>query len=149
MQRSVLAMAGLVAITVGATVLTACSGGAGGTQRIGTSTSSATIKVHGHMSLTDGINAHGRLSAGNPCTGGANGYGDISEGAEVVISDDTGKTLAITQLGAGTVTQGLDCQFLFSASVPAGKRFYGVTVTHRGTVKEAESDLGDVALSLG
>jgi hypothetical protein len=33
--------------------------------------------------------------------------------------------------------------------VQAGKRFYGVEVSHRGVVKEPESALGDIQLTLG
>ncbi|HEX4432838.1 MAG TPA: hypothetical protein VHZ96_26430 [Frankiaceae bacterium] len=85
---------------------------------------------------------------GSSCQPGG-GYHDIRPGAEVVISDDAGHTLAITQLGQGQIDNSYRCRFKFAASVPAGKHFYGVEVTHRGVVKFAESELGHAALTLG
>ena len=79
---------------------------------------------------------------------GSGGYSDIAEGAQVVITDDAGATLAITHLTAGT-GDNFSCSFSFSTAVPAGKGYYGIQVTHRGVVKEPESSVTSVTISLG
>lgn len=108
-----------------------------------------TITVSGTMTLADLTSISGELGTDDDACSGTGGYSDIAEGAQVVVTDDTGKTLVITQLGAGTIIDG-GCEFPFTAEVPKGKGFYGFTVTHRGTVKEAEADLaGGVALTIG
>lgn len=127
-------------------------GTAGASPHKGGSTSGSasgdTINVAGLMTLADLTSVSGDLATGDLCSG-TGGYSDIAEGAQVVISDDTGKTLVITQLGAGTIDDS-GCEFPFTADVPKGKGFYGFTVTHRGTVKESEASLaGGVSLTLG
>jgi len=106
---------------------------------------SATVTVHGTMTLTD---SSGGVTGETPCNG-SGGYSDIADGAQVVISDDTGKTLTIVQLTGGVGFAGVSCVFDFTAKVPAGKSYYGVTVTHRGTVKMSEAELATAAVTLG
>lgn len=108
------------------------------------SSSAAPIALVGRLTL-GGISTKVQ---GSPCHEIGRGYDDIHPGAEVVISDDTGHTLAITNLGPGHVGDSYRCEFKFTARVAAGKHFYGVEVTHRGVVKFSESQLGDVALTL-
>lgn len=101
--------------------------GAGWASHTSSSTSSsATTAVHGTLTLPDG----GYSSIGTTCSG-SGGYQDISAGVAVTIGDQTGKTLAVTSLGAGSFGGG-GCQFPFSASVPAAAS-YTVTISHRGT----------------
>ena len=86
----------------------------------------------------------------NPCAP-SGGYSDIGDGAEVVVSNAAGHTLAIGSLGTGKKSLG-SCIFPFTVhDVPTGQKFYGVEVTHRGAVQESEKDMerGKVALSLG
>jgi hypothetical protein len=100
-----------------------------------------TLKVSGHGS--------GELdSLGGGSCQGSGGYSDITEGAQVVITDDSGATLAITHLEPGSGDQ-FSCEFQFRSEVPSGRGYYGVQVSHRGIVKEREVDLGIVAISLG
>lgn len=108
------------------------------------------VAVVGTVTLTDPTGYTARtLGAGERCTG-QDGYDDIAAGAGVVVADDAGRTLALGRLAGGRLSgSSFYCVFRFRVSVPAGLRFYGVTVSHRGTVKVAESDLGSVALSLG
>lgn len=106
-----------------------------------------TVRVAGTMSLPGGGYVGNGFKDGGRCYGNQ-GYDDIDAGAQVTISDDSGRTLAITQLRGGRVSE-LECVFKFRATVPAGKRFYGIEVTHRGVIKEPESKLGHVALTLG
>ena len=44
------------------------------------------------------------VEEGEPCWG-SSGYDDVSQGTQVVVSDESGKTLAATELGPG---RGLD-----------------------------------------
>jgi hypothetical protein len=76
------------------------------------------------------------------CPGGAGGgYDDIEAGSQVVITDGNGNVLATTSLQGGVVnTHG--CMFTFSVTVPDAN-FYGVTVTHRGTLTYSQQDLVD------
>jgi hypothetical protein len=114
------------------------------------SSTAALARVVGTVSLADpnGWESGGDLSVGAACHG-TGGFSDINGGAQVVVSDDAGKTLAITSLRGGKLTSGFQCRFLFTVQVPGGLGFYGVTVTHRGTLKESEADLGNVSLTLG
>ncbi|MBS2535367.1 hypothetical protein KGQ20_21615 [Catenulispora sp. NF23] len=88
--------------------------------------SSATTAVHGTLTLPDG----GYSSVGTTCSG-SGGYQDINAGVAVTIGDQTGKTLAVTSLAAGTFGGG-GCQFAFSTNVAAATT-YTVTISHRGT----------------
>jgi len=99
------------------------------------------------MSLVD-TDGGGIQMTGDKTCAGSGGYSDIQAGAEVVISDDNGATLAITHLtgGSGLSTS---CEFSIATKVPAGKGFYGVTVSHRGTVKMSEAEVTNAAVSLG
>lgn len=111
-----------------------------------TRVAAAGIHVAGTMTLTD---ATGYENDGGGTCSGTSGYDDIASGAEVVISTDAGHTLAITQLQDGQVTDS-GCEFAFAADVPGTYAFYGVTVSHRGTVKFSKSELGiGPRLSLG
>lgn len=98
------------------------------------SSSSATTAVHGSLTLPDG----GYTSTGDVCSG-SGGYQDISAGVAVTIGDQTGKTLAVTSLAAGTFGGG-GCQFAFSAKVPAATT-YTVTISHRGTQTFTPTDV--------
>jgi hypothetical protein len=75
-----------------------------------------------------------------PCPGGAGGgYNDIVAGAQVVIEDGTGSTLATTDLRGGTLGMH-GCTFTFEADV-LDAPFYRITVTHRGAVTYSRDDM--------
>lgn len=82
------------------------------------------------------------------------GYSDVRSGAQVVVANEKGTTIARTGLGEGTLvlTGGIRCEFPFSVKVPKAK-FYKVEVSHRGTVEksydELQSDGWKVELELG
>lgn len=113
----------------------------------GGSTKPATVSLVGTLKVTGHGNGELDSLGGGSCTG-SGGYSDIAEGAQVVITDDSGQTLAITHLEPGAGDQ-FSCEFAFRADVPPGRGYYGVEVTHRGVVKEREVDLGGIAISLG
>ena len=140
---------------VGAVVVVAAVGVTVGL--IATSGGPGTFTVHGSMTLDDSASL-GDLSSTSivddtdGCRG-TGGYGDLVPGAEVVISDDAGKTLVITHLDRGvgakignTTTL---CRFPFEATVPKGKHFYGFTISHRGTVKMSEAEAPAASLTIG
>jgi hypothetical protein len=119
------------------------NGGGGPSQAAG-----SMIHVHGTFTLTDSTGFNHPSDYGATCHG-ISGYSDIAPGAEVVISDDAGKTLSITGLDQGFVTANSTCQFTFTATVPAGLKFYGIEISHRGTVKETEQGMHHPSLTLG
>jgi hypothetical protein len=115
------------------------------------SAATAAFNAHGTLTLTDALGVE-NLDDVN-CTG-MGGYSDITLGAQVVITDQSGTTIAVTDLGGGQmIGSGMSrqCAFDFSAgSVPAGKSFYGVTIGHRGTIQYSQAELeSGVELSLG
>lgn len=88
-------------------------------------------------------------SQGQACSG-QDGYDDIDAGTTVVIKDAAGKTVALGSLKGGKGLEG-ECAFFFTVKdVPDGLKFYGVEVSHRGTVQYtlAEMKKGPT-LSLG
>lgn len=91
---------------------------------------------------------------GNPCSG-YDGYTDIAAGAPVVITDQGGAVIATGQLDSGTAVLDGDrasaCVLTFAVPHVPDRPFYGVTVSHRGTLtySAAQAKSGDVALSLG
>src|SRR2546430_16945343 len=65
------------------------------------------------------------------------GYRDLP-GAEVTVADESGRTLAVANLDQGTFTDDL-CSFAFTVTdVPAGRKFYQVTI---GRSEEHTSEL--------
>jgi hypothetical protein len=73
------------------------------------------------------------------------GYGDLREGTEVTLTDESGKVLAVGELARTGA-----CSFTFSLDAPTGKKFYGVTISHRGTVHYTEDELRHgLQLSIG
>lgn len=148
MKRLGLALALAAVVALAAACGTSSGTGAGGHPP--RAPQPGTVRVQGSvtMSSLDGVNwGLTRLHPGHWCST-SDGYRDIARGAEVVIADDAGHTLAITTLRHGRFDETLHCSFPFTARVPAGKRFYSIAVTHRGVVKVPESELGDVRLRL-
>lgn len=80
------------------------------------------------------------------------GYEDVREGANVTVTDASHKTIALGSLGAGH-SDGfqLSCIYRFVVTdVPAGLKFYGVEVSHRGSLQYTDAQLKKgVALSIG
>jgi hypothetical protein len=137
----------LLVILVACLTLAACGGGS---SKLG---AAKPIQVGGKMKLV-GVGAFRDLNGQTGTTGdqceGSGGYSDMADGAEVVISDDSGKTLQITQLEPGSIgDSGESCYFAFNTTVPAGDKFYGITISHRGTVKFAEADVAAPVLTIG
>jgi hypothetical protein len=148
--------AGLIVLTVLATVALVLAAGTAsimsGLVGLGTSGASAhsTYRARGVLELKD---AAGVLNLDGATCSGMRGYDDIHAGAQVVVTDQSGTVIATGSLEAGQLLgSGADrvCRFQFQLPVPTGKSFYGVTVSHRGTIQYTESALrAGVHLSLG
>jgi hypothetical protein len=114
------------------------------------STAPAIVTVVGTLTLAD---AGGVLNLDDVRCSGMGGYSDIAEGAQVTVTDEGGTVLGVSQLSAGTLIGGgmtRSCDFAFTVNnVPAGHQFYGVSVSHRGTIQVPAADLDKVSLSLG
>lgn len=93
---------------------------------------------------------------------GASGYDDIVPGAEVLLKDGDGHTLAVANLGPGHVTErapGADgytfvnCQFAFTMTAIPDRPFYTFSIGHRGAPTYAHDELAargwSVAMTLG
>lgn len=107
------------------------------------------------MATLDLNQTGGEAKIGDPCEG-LGGYADIRRGAQVKISDSTGKIVYIGSLGQGTMQNTIPslpfpdvCQFWFMDSVPdTGDSIYGIEVANRGVVN-FQTDNPVVQLSLG
>lgn len=108
-----------------------------------------TFIVHGEMELYD-YTGDNILRYQGTCSG-YEGYDDMVAGAQVVIRDATGETVAVSALDEGEPQGRTSCIFPFTVEdVPAGESIYSVEVSHRGeiTFKEDEAEVG-LTLSLG
>lgn len=113
------------------------------------------VQVHGYLDLVNSSDGTTNASSVGTNCFGTGGYSDLAQGADVTISDNVGKTLAVVPLSAGTFrelpgsTTAYGCVFSFAATVPAGKATYGVAISHRGTVIFSPSQIGSAQLTIG
>lgn len=114
-------------------------------------TAAETIAIYGIINLPDEYSR--TLNPGDPCHVTRNpGLADIAEGAQVVITSNTGQTLAVGHLDAGIAAiyelypdDGAICTFPFTVpDVPAGQGPYEVTIGQRGTINYTEAELAGV-----
>jgi hypothetical protein len=123
---------------------------AGGGYLVYRGTRPAPVTIDGSVTLTSGVDG------GNDCQG-SEGYDDIREGTSVVVHDSAGKVIATGELSAGvgedviTSQIATSCRFAFRVPDVPREKFYGIEVSHRGTVTftATQVDDGQVALSLG
>lgn len=85
------------------------------------------------------------------CSAGTGGYSDIREGASVVITDASGKKLAVGSLKEGKpYGESRLCTFGFSIEdIPGGEGPYSVEVGSRGEVAFTEDEADSIVISLG
>lgn len=104
------------------------------------------FQLNGSVTVTSSIGFDSR----NGTCWGRGGYDDMHEGAQVVISDASGTTVAIGTLGTG-VYNGGRCVLPFAVPhVPLGKNFYGVAIGHRNAFQVSAADAQKrVELSIG
>jgi len=146
-------------------LLAGCSSSTTGSHTSGGSSASVaaptTLTVSGSLALRGRIDFIGTgngdilIDAQGNCQG-EGGFNDIKAGAQVVVSDASGKTLALGSLAPGmydTNATGIDipCTFPFTVTgVPSGQSFYGVEIEHRGKQQYTAAQLASpVTLTLG
>jgi hypothetical protein len=119
--------------------------------------SAATFTLAGQFSLALGAFQWDHAADGTtPCVSDQ-GYSDITAGAPVVITDQSGTTIATGQLITGSATvdsatgRATACVFSFVVQQVPDRPFYGVTVSHRGTqtYSAADAHAGNIRLTLG
>jgi hypothetical protein len=102
------------------------------------------------INIEDALN--GTVEMGSPCIA-EDGYDDITDGAQVIITNASGKTVGVGSLEPGTVSStGSKCQFEFTVNgIPAGSKFYGIHIgnQNRGVIQEPADQIGNVQLTLG
>jgi hypothetical protein len=149
-----------LALLVAATVLAGC-GVTTDTDAATTTTASSTTTpveqtILGFLLLRD-------LVRFEPCVG-TGGYGDIHDGAQVVVKDDTGATIAVGELGPGelyAVPSGGDpepgqpgyCRFDLTVLNVPDSDFYEIAVGTREGITYSREEMEDASweleLSLG
>jgi hypothetical protein len=80
--------------------------------------------VTGQLSLYDSSSFYGK-SAGSSCSGDG-GYGDVEYGAQVVVTDEAGTTVATDTLESGSY-DGTACVFDFTVHDVPKAKYYRVT----------------------
>lgn len=104
-----------------------------------------TFLVTGSITLTDGSIGSG----GGECWG-ADGYDDMSGGAQVVVKDAAGVRVAVGALDPGVKMSSIECRFDFRVEdVPSGSAVYSIEVAHRGEVSFTEDEAVGLDLTLG
>jgi hypothetical protein len=108
-------------------------------------TSSGGLTVTGTLELSHREDVDGHCDTGLP------GFTDIRGGAQIVVTDGEGKTLAIGRLGTGTAAKKALCLYGFTIEdVPGDADFYAIEVAHRGKVQYSRADLDKpIRLSVG
>lgn len=103
---------------------------------------------------------NGKPTIGNPCIP-KGGYSDIDGGAQVIVSDGSGETVAVGELDEGGLQNGPSgsafyqsvCEYPFTVDdVPARVKFYSVHIgnTNRGEQTYTAAQLkSGIALTLG
>ncbi len=93
---------------------------------------SPTVHIKGAVGLFS-PDGSGLRFTGTSCTGIA-AHADIVEGARVTIADDTGKPVAITALGPGSLyvpEAPNECVFYYETEIPIGSSYYTVRISNR------------------
>lgn len=115
-----------------------------------TPVAAATFSITGMLTLSAGdfMADDSQLCWGN------GGYDDLSMGTSVTITDAAGTVVGVGQVNSAHNDGGMGgtCDLSFKVDgVPTGKGFYGIEVSHRGSVKKSEADLkaGSAELTIG
>lgn len=126
-----------------AVVIAGCGGGSGSGGH-----APAAVTISGDLVLFSG-NGISRAPGPGLCQG-MNGFGDLSEGTEVTVTDNTSKIVAVGRLAGGVERGRFKCVFpIYVSNVPRSD-FYGIEVAHRGVVHYSLSDVeaGPVHLTI-
>jgi hypothetical protein len=136
------ALAVVAVVVVGAVVAVAL---------VGSGSGESTHTIRGTMTLIDSD-----VGGSSGDCYGTEGYDDIEQGAQVTVKNGSGKTLAVSDLQAGSSDDEdfmVSCEFGFVVRDVPDASFYDVTVSHRGGVSfskdEMERKNWHVRLTLG
>jgi hypothetical protein len=123
---------GAVGTVVAMLLLAGCSSAPPPFTTHGTLTLTSTINSDGYADSISGSASTLANTTGETCSGNG-GYDDLIPGAQVKVSDASGKTLALGRLDPGKYDAQLGtCTFTFTVpGTPAKQAFYGVMVSHR------------------
>lgn len=142
-KRRGLILLGALGVVVAAGLgVSKATGGGGG---------APTITLHGSQALMQdtGMYSSRNYSTYSGTCEGTGGYNDMAEGAEVTIHDAQNTVIATGHLNAGSDEGGM-CVFTWSIPDVPVQKFYGVQVTHRGTITFTAQDAeGSLDTSLG
>ena len=147
LRRPILAGVGIalaIALVGGGAFVWLRSGGSGKLPLIGP----AKTKVTGEFILTDSD------TAGAACIG-QGGYSDITRGVSVILTNQDGKILGSSALGAGVSDSSAGtCTYNFTIpDVPEDQSQYAIEVSHRGKVVNSKTELSangwNFGLSMG
>lgn len=135
----------VVAVIVAAALTTAgCGGGGTSTDPTVTSPPPKATPTPGPLTITGAVAlGPGAVIQDIPEAGQCSAhsqYADIEEGVQVSILDATGAVVAVADLDAG-VTADTGCIWWFTATVPAGGKFYSAEVLDWASDKLAEADV--------
>lgn len=93
-----------------------------------------TFTVTGELDLRDDDTIEAR------CVG-QGGFSDIVGGAQVVLTDQDGKTVAVGRLSDGFSDRGV-CRYFFELrDAPGDRDFYGLEIGHRSKIQYSRKDL--------
>lgn len=114
---------------------------------------SAAFSAHGAITVTGEDNVgiiSDAVTPGQECFG-AGGAADIAPGAQVVVTDASGRTVAVGKMEMGRTTEHKryknprydeQCVVPFTVSdVPSGEKFYGIKVGQRPATQETEAEM--------
>jgi len=117
----------------------------------------STVKGGKTLTVTGTLELIGDVDGTTENCWGSGGYSDLGEGTQVIVRDDSGKTVGIGSLDAGSVPERFDfgdtivsCGWSFTVEeVTSGAASYSVEVAHRGEIAFTEDEAESVALTLG
>lgn len=121
------------AVVIGAVALAVAGAGLG----VALASSPSTVTLHGGMAImpaSDSYEFGENFSVTGKSCEGTGGYSDLAPGASVTIHDASGKVIATGTLGKGVGASGIGCILQWRISNVPKSNFYGVEISHRGTV---------------
>jgi hypothetical protein len=147
----VLATAGVLVVAAAATVFLVVKPGQPKAKTTAGQAQTHTVQTHtiaGTFTLSDA------QDAASGCLFPSLGYSDITAGAQVTLTNQSQTVLGTGQLGPGVAdAAGASCVFPFTILNVPRAAFYGLTVSHRGTLQYSFQDMTTsgwtVTLTLG
>jgi hypothetical protein len=127
--------------------------------------STTSIEIHGAVTVVGNHSARDSDATNSPCYTLGNSpllpqpdaLDAVKQGAQAVITDDTGRTVGVGALSGGhtvslppgTPLNQRKCQFDFTATVPGGHAIYGVRVGSLTPVQFRSTDVATAQVTYG